>query len=283
MTAIDEHTAKEGRRIVGYFLLILPAVALGVLDMIWCDVSPVLWGQQIAAFVIFAWLAQPLRRAAGRFSPAVWSVLLLLPLAATLLGTEAGGARRWLDLGVFNVNAAILVLPAMLVMLGSVRCPWPVVLGAAAVLRFQPDLSQLSAFSAAALVVLWRHRKNRLWSVLSVFVLCALVIRCLGVPTAIEPAAHCEGVLITLGERSWLLQAAGWIALAAIPAYWMYRFARRGKAGTLSLAVYYAVTILFTISGEYPVPFAGFGLSSIVGYCLAYAACGAAQKDRNAI
>jgi len=268
MTAIDEHTAKEGRRIVGYFLLILPAVALGVLDMIWCDVSPVLWGQQIAAFVIFAWLAQPLRRAAGRFSPAVWSVLLLLPLAATLLGTEAGGARRWLDLGIFNVNAAMLVLPALLIGFGGMRRFYPLLLCSAAVLCVQPDLSQLTALAAASLPLLWRGRKERAWCALSVIALAALMLVCVNIPTAIEPVDYCENILHMLGEISPLLMAAGTITLAAIPGFWAYRSVKMRDAGMLSLAVYYASVMFFGLSGEYPMPVMGFGLSPIAGYFL---------------
>ena len=59
------------------------------------------------------------------------------------------------------------------------------------------------------------------------------------------------------------------MALAAVPAFWGWRFFRERKVWMLSLAVYQAVMILFGLSGQYPIPFMGFGLSPIVGYGLA--------------
>ena len=100
------------RTIAEYSLLILPAIALGVFAMINAGVSPVIWGQQIAAWIVLPLIAKLLKRALWKISPAAWSILLLAMLAGTLLGEEAGGARRWLDLGVIQANAAMLILPA---------------------------------------------------------------------------------------------------------------------------------------------------------------------------
>ena len=95
-------------------LVLLPSVALGVAAMIAGNVPAVLWGQQAAAWAAFALLAWPLRQAARRLPSAALLVVLLIPLAATLFGKEADGARRWLDLGIFHINAAMLVLPAVI-------------------------------------------------------------------------------------------------------------------------------------------------------------------------
>ncbi len=268
MNFADKHI--HSRPLLFAALLILPAVALGVLAMIYGGVSPALWGQQIAAWGLFALLAWPLRRAAIKLSPTLWTILFLVPLGATLLGEEVGGVRRWLDLGVINVNAAMLVLPALLAMLHRAKYPFPALLAAAAVLCFQPDLSQLAAFSTAALPILWNHRKERLFVGASALALAVLVIRCLLAPMAVEPVEYCEGILTMLGHLSPLLMAAGVAALAVIPAFFGHRFLRFKQPQQLSLAVYYAVSMLFVLSGDYPVPFMGFGLSPIAGYWLAY-------------
>lgn len=270
MNRIDEYEAKERCQFIGYALLILPSVALGVLAMIFSGISPAFWGQQVAAWVVLALFAQPLHHVAKCLPVSAWSVFLLIPLAATLFGEEIEGVRRWLDLGVVNVNTAMLVLPALLAMLHRTKHPFPTLLAAAAILSLQPDLSQLAAFSAAALPLLWRHRKERLWVSASVLALAMLVTRCLLLPTAVEPVSYCEGILSMLGDISPLLKAAGVAALAAIPAFFGARFLHLKQPQSLSLTAYYAVTILFIFSGEYPVPFIGFGLSPIAGYGLAY-------------
>lgn len=265
------------RRLLGAAVLILPAVALGVIAMIVGGVSPMLWGQQIAAWALFALLAGLLRRVGVRIPETVGCVVLLAVLALSLMGESVGGARRWLDLGLFQVNAAMLVLPALLVLAMRLKYPHAVVLGAAVVLSVQPDLLQLTAFAAAAIPLLWVREKKPLWRGACVALLLALMVRCMYMPVTLEPVAYCEGILAMLGDISWLLMAAGVAALAVIPAMCAYGFSRSPKTHLLSLAIYYAVSMLFVLSGEYPAPFMGFGLSPIVGYWLAYV-CGGAQE-----
>lgn len=250
-------------------LLIAPAVFLGVLAMSFGGVSPALWGQQAAAWLVFALFAPWLRRAARRVRDEIWCVLLVVILAAALFGPEAGGARRWVNLFVFRANAAQLVLPALLVVLCRVKYPYPALLAAAAVLCVQPSLAQLAAFSAAALVIFWRGGYKRIRGAAGALALVLLVFACRQIPVTLEPVPHCEGILTMLGDRSWLLQAAGLLSLAAIPALFLHQFCGKRETHALCLSVYYAVSLLFVLTGEYPVPFMGFGLSPIAGYFLA--------------
>lgn len=265
------------RELIFAALLILPSVALGVLAMLHGGVSPMLWGQQAAAWALLALAVWPLRRVIGRTSPAVGCVLLGAVLALSLLGEEVGGARRWLDLGIFQMNAAMLVLPALLVFATRLKYPHAVLLGTAVVLSFQPDLSQLTAFAAAAMLVVWKREKKPLWRGVCAALLIMLIVRCAYAPVGLEPVAHCEGILTMLGDVSAVALAAGLAALAAIPAIGVYGFVRSGKLHFLCLAVYYAASMLFGLFGEYPVPFMGFGLSPIAGYWLAYVCSGAQE------
>ncbi|MBR3795301.1 MAG: hypothetical protein IKK34_04645 [Clostridia bacterium] len=261
---------KEWSGVIRCAGLILPATALGMLAMVSGGVSPVIWGQQTAAFFVFACLAKLLKRAFRKIPVAMRAAALALILAATLLGVEAGGAKRWLDLGVFTVNAAMMVLPALLILISGMECPWPVMLCVMAVLSFQPDLSQLAAFSAAVLPVLWRYRERRVWSAASLLLMVLCMIWCVAAPTALEPVSYSEGVLPMLGGISVLLLAGGCLALALIPGMMAYRFCRKGETRLLSLAVYYGILLLFSFTGAYPVPFMGFGLSPFAGYWLAW-------------
>ena len=268
----------KGRWLAEVALPVFPAVFLGVLAMAWADVSPLLWGQQAAAWALLSLLALPLRRAVGRIPALVSGALLLIILAASLFGQAVGGARRWVDLVVFHANAAQLIIPALLVLLGKMTCPYPALMGAAVVLGLQPDLSQLAAFCAAACVILWQRREDKCRTLGCAVILCACMLRCLTVPVVIEPVAYCEGILTMLAGRSIMLWAAGWIALALVPAWWMQRFIRQDEPRALILALYYAAGLLFVVSGKYPVAFMGFGLSPIAGYMLACAFCDADSK-----
>ena len=247
--------------------MIFPAVLLGLLAMIAEGVSAALWMQQAAAFVIFTMLGL-ISRSVQRKHILIWVSVCAAALSATLFFPSVGGARRWLDLGIFNVNAGMLLLPSLLVMLGGLKCMYPALMIIAAVLCVQPDFSQLTAFSLGILPVLWLRRNHVGWLMASLIFLGACLIRCAGIPVELEPAAYCEGILAMLHNLSPLMQVIGWLALSLIPICFLVRFFRRREAGELCLAIYYAVVILFSVTGEYPVPFMGFGLSPIVGYWL---------------
>lgn len=256
---------KPWRSALNDALVVLPAITLGVVAMIAGGVSPVLWIQQAAAFVIFALLG--MLGSFFRKVPAfVWTAVLLAALVATLFFPAVGGARRWLDLGVLNVHAALLALPPLLFLLDRKKCPWPVMLIAAAVLCLQPDFSQLAAFSLSILPILWKQRKRAVWAIGSLVVLAILIIRCSSLPVRLESVPYCEGILGMLGEISPVLLAAGGLAMALIPGCFLYQFIKNSSRTALCLAVYYAAAILFSLSGQYPVLFMGFGLSPIAGY-----------------
>lgn len=263
-----ESENKPWTAVLKHALVILPAVALGMITMIAGGISPVLWGQQVIAFAVFALLGL-LGRAARRVPSIVWIFVLFAGLVSTLFFPAVGGARRWLDLGPLNINAAMLVLPALLLLVGSMKCPYPVVILAVAVLSLQPDLSQLAAFSLGVLPILWNQRKNVYWTIASITLLAVLTVHCINIPVELKPVAYCEGILRMVGEISPLLMIAGGVALALIPGYFIYRFFKIRSTVMLGLAIYYAVAILFSITEEYPVPFMGFGLSPIAGYWLA--------------
>ena len=164
----------------------------------------------------------------------------------------------------------MLVLPALIVLLCSTPKAEPLLLPVAAVLCFQPDDSQLTAFSLAMLPILCRRRKQGIWFTASLAFLLICTLWCISIPTTLEPVAYCEGILDMLGHFSPMLKIAGWMALILIPAWFVWCFVRCRTLWTLCLAVYYLCAILFSINGQYPVPFMGFGISTLGGYWLVY-------------
>jgi len=239
-------------------LVILPAVALGAWLMLTNGASSLQWGQQLGAWAVFGILTGLAKATARRIAPRIWSVLLLMLLCSAFLGPEAGGAHRWLKLGPLNVNAALLVLPGLLVSLSREKAPHAFLLVGAAILSFQPDGAQLAAFAAGALPLLWQHRHEKLLSGLTLAAFGMLLLGCWNTPVTLEPEAYAEGILALMGP----LQPLGWCALALVP----LAFAVKKH---WSLALYYAVTLLFALTGQHPVPFMGLGMSPIVGYWLA--------------
>lgn len=249
--------------------LIFPAVALGVFAMITNNISPVLWGQQIGAWCIFTLLTIVLNKTSRRPNVPIWCALSLAVLALSLAGSETGGARRWLDLGIFHLNAAMLIIPVLLVSMERLNCPLFMMLSAATILSFQPDLSQFIAFTTAAITLFVVQKRKFLWLLGSTLLLVVLAVNCLRLPVTLEPVDYCEGILAMLHETSPLLAVAGIISLAVIPGWLLYKSICTKQNHLFALAVYYAVSMLFILSGNYPVPFMGFSLSPLAGYYLA--------------
>lgn len=269
MNAADKHFEKNS--IVKPALVILPAVLSGVFAMIAGHEPSVRWGMQLAAWLIFALAAWLLRHFATQIPAYIWGVLLLVLLAATLFGHGTEGVRRWLDLGVISINASMLVLPALLVLLYRMKNPYPFIICAAVILCFQPDISQLAGFCAGTLPLIWQRGTNRKWKAGMILCFCITAGICLFIPAEIPPVPYSEGILTMLGNISVLWLTIGWAVLFIIPLFLGYGYRKQRSRPLLSLAFYYMVTILFVLTGRYPVPFMGFGLSPIAGYWLAYA------------
>ena len=178
------------------------AVLLGVFAMITGHEPLTRWGLQLASWVVFASAAWLLRRFAVRVPAYIWGVLFLVLQAATLFGHGAEGIRRWLDLGMITVNASMLVLPALLVVLFRMKKPYPFMIIAAAVLCFQPDLSQLMAFCTGVLPLVWQHGTKRIWQISIPLCFCLLAGICLFIPAEIPPAPYSEGIITMLGNIS---------------------------------------------------------------------------------
>ena len=260
----------------------LPAILLGVLAMVRHQVSPVLWGQQVAAAVLFTMILWVSHAAVLRVPRAAWAAALVLPLFAVFAFPAAGGARRWIDLGLLNVNAAMLTLPALLMVLSGMERPLPALLLAAAALCLQPDLSQLTALTFGALPILFHPRRKPLLSSVVLALLLGLCFLCAARPVSLEPLDYCEGVLDLLDGVSPALYAAGALSLILIPLFFLFYFVCQGSAALLSLAAYYAAAILLGVTGVYPTPFMGFGLSPIAGYFLALLLLRALHTDHGA-
>jgi hypothetical protein len=147
----------------------LLAVGLGAAVMAQADIplgiwirNPIAWFVAGALTIFFArlgWL--------GAWLAPVAVILMTL----SLFGPGQEGVHRWLDLGPVQLNAAGLVLPVAIVAIDRARdrLAFPCLLVIAAMLAWQPDISQLAAFSLAAIVIASSRRPGLLGLATSTF------------------------------------------------------------------------------------------------------------------
>lgn len=201
-----------------------------------------------------------------------WAVpAALAVIALTFLGPEQEGVHRWLGLGPIQLNGAALVLPLAIVTFERANTAVAAIgfLLIAALLAWQPDVSQLAGFAVAGIVLAFARFR---WAGAGLSIVAAAIALavCLSRPDPLEPVAHVEGIFALAWSQSPLIAIAMGLSLAAAVLstliIWLAR--PRGVTTPLALAAYLATTALAPLFGTYPVPLAGYGLSFVIGWWL---------------
>lgn len=243
----------------------LAAVAAGCAIAASAGVPASGWGRDLGAWALGALLVSLIAmRPRWLRSPVAVSVLALVVavLLATFIDSGLDGVHRWISLGPIRLNAAMLLLPATIVLVAGRRdgIAWVAI---AAILVAQPDASQATAFAAASLVAL----SNRVpdWKALATGLLvAALAVASWLRPDPLAPVAEVEGIF-GLASPVLALVAGCAVAVAALAPVVA---GSRTHPAALPLATYLAVVALMPAFGPYPVPLVGLTVSPILGWWL---------------
>lgn len=227
--------------------------------------NPIAW--QIGA-ILCAISSRVLRNSPWILFPAI------LFLAASLAGSGLEGVHRWISLGPVQINAAALTLPLILTLapLAQERFQRSIILAGtipiAMILAWQPDLSQLAAYSGAILTfVALRHGRRSL--ALAAPVTLVAFLLCLGRPDPLEPVPHVEGIVFMAWAQSpvkALFLCAGLLLTAVSPLRLWQEKEKRDRVAALS--VYFLTISVAWLVSPFPVPLAGYGISFILGWWL---------------
>lgn len=228
-----------------------------------------IWARNPIAWVVGALTALAAARLHRPWHFAAVIVVGLATLAATFAAAPVKGIHRWLDIGPLHINAAGLVLPAILTSLARferVAVQLAIVAATGAVLVLQPDASQSTAFAAgAALLLLLGRRRSPSEMLLGALICAAIAIAGWLRPDTLEPVAEVEGIFTLAAQVSVALAAIAAAALAATClSPLLSRDGSRVSGG--ALATYFALSALAPVVGAYPVPLVGLGMSFPVGW-----------------
>lgn len=258
----------------------LLAVALGAVVMAQSDVPLGIWIRNPIAWAIAAALS--LFLASRGWIGSAFPPIALVVIALSLVGPGQEGVYRWLDLGPVQLNAAALVLPAAIATFHRASAVIVVACFAliAALLAWQPDISQLAGFAIAALV-LATTRFGWIGLVSSAAAAVVAIMVCLSRPDPLDPVAHVEGIFALAAGQSLGLAILMAISLtaAALSPLIVWSAHPLGMATPVALAAYFGATAFAPMLGAYPVSLAGYGLSFVIGWWLGVAAMTAQPQN----
>ena len=264
------------RAIAGFSVASLAAVAAGCVAMAQSGVASSSWSRSVVAWAVGGGLAALLVRYGEPRRASTGAVVLGTgALIATLFSTDVEGVHRWLDIGPLHINAAALILPALIVALAAIRIPSRtaivVMVSVGAVLLAQPDASQLTSFALAGSILVVRSAVAAPWKACAL--LAAIVFALVGWmrPDPLKPVAEVEQIFTMCAA---VLPLLAWIAglalagAAVAPLLFSSAISPATRDGALALSAYFVAVSILPFCGWFPVPLVGLGMSFPIGWWL---------------
>lgn len=201
-------------------------------------------------------------------------VLMLVGLAACFAFSEASNPSRWLKLGGLRLYFSAAVLPLALYLLArlhwrlqfSVPFNMVLILSFSVLLAIQPDASQVSAFSFAALFIVWHRMGSFVLKVAMSIILGLLCYWSWQQADPLQAVAYVEGVIQLASSIDIFAMLVAVLSLAIIPIGLLYIGIKRSMPELMPIALYYIAIMICAYLGLTPMPLLGFGAGPVIGY-----------------
>ncbi|MEH7513273.1 FtsW/RodA/SpoVE family cell cycle protein [Gottfriedia acidiceleris] len=261
------------------FIITMPAMIVGVLAMITNQVTPSIYSQNIFIAIVggiisFLVLFRDQKSTKKKTNIIVIACILILFLL-TFLDKGLHGVHRWIAIGPLRFNIALVLVPLLIIQLAGLMKskPFWVTVGFALcftiLLLFQPDASQLTAFTISISCLLLNIKKNKSVQILLLIVFIFLIILSWSHLDQLAPVSYVEDILSLVKEMG-----IGWLVLGEISLFILlmpfFLFPpTSAKPLSFSLGIYFSIIILSSFFGNFPVPIMGYGTSPFIGYLIA--------------
>lgn len=260
-----------------------PSIIIGAFIMQQNQVPKVIWMQNIIAYLIFGGVSLLAVNKTHAFLKGK-SVLILigmtLLLSLTFVNDGMEGVHRWLQIVGVRLNIAMILLPAMLILLWELlqevrknnRNPAILAVLLSLVVIFmllcQPDASLLTGFAIPATIIIFTNIKNK-WS--KYFIAIVFISAIILVWTNLDhlpPVEYVEQIINMLERKGnlWLIAGVLSLILQLLPFFIVT--AKNVSFISKCVGVYFLIIIISTWFGNFPVPLMGYGISPIMGYII---------------
>ncbi len=265
-------------------LAALPALVAGWLVLYISNVETGIWAIQAVATLLmisFAYLGDSLPRdlGKGRFP----LVCVVVAAAVCVLPTSENGPNRWVNLGPVRFYVAAIVLPFALALSGGLfqrksKAGMAALGFIGPVLVFQPDFSQLLAFSTGLLLILFNSSVSAMVRLAFAVLLGAACGVAFAQPDPLKPVPYVEGVFELAFRHSIFVGVA--IVSGAVAFLGLLAGSLRSiNPGFLGIPAYYAVLYGCSVAGLTPAPLIGFGAGPLLGFGLLVATVAVAMDS----
>ncbi|MEH6938299.1 hypothetical protein V7056_10605 [Bacillus sp. JJ664] len=259
------------------YLLMFPALLIGILAMVTYGVSSSIWIQNIIIWIVgsilgFVFLTKTKHKQYGKLidqRPIIIIALLIAPFWFNGLD----GIHRWIQFGPLNFYIASIVLPLLLIYLwklvGNKQYVYAIGLNfvVLVVLFLHPDAGQVTAFACATSILLWHKMNINLLNLCNLTITTTIVIMSWIFLDDLAAVPYVEHILFLVKDMGVMWFIFGLMSLLLL----LFPFFFNGKRTTISLTlgVYFLVMMLVTFFGHFPMPIMGYGISPIIGYIIA--------------
>ena len=266
-----------------YFIPIivsLPSVIIGGIAM---DVNniPGIYIILNAACLIIGWIvscfALSIKVKAdkrGTYITMIMSLILVL-YALTFIDSGVDSVHRWLSLGPISLYISSIFAPILIIGLWSLLEKNKYLLAGAntvivaAILFLQPDASQLTAFAIPMMIIFFIKSNKKIPTCFIIGILILFVIISWINLDILPPVIYVEDIVGMVMDMGIIWSVLGIAALILPPIPFFILPTSKYRVVSACLGLYYAIFIVSTFFGNFPVPLMGYGISPIIGYLIA--------------
>ncbi|MCS4434734.1 hypothetical protein [Aquiflexum gelatinilyticum] len=267
-----DQTAQKPRFTPFLFLAILPSLLLGTYTMAFSEVPRTLWMMNLG----FGLMGIALQLVFFRFRPVFKKVnpypIMLISILLLLLTFWDDGyqdVHRWVSIGSFKVNIGLIVSPLILIQIHKMEnkiMALLVSLLTVIIFLFQPDASLVTAFSAAAVMLLIRKNSSNITKGLILIAAIGASVYAWYNLDSLPAVSYVEDILSLAWKISGFYGICSVLSLVLLPLPFFVLASKENRTMAYSLGLYFSLILLATLFGNFPVIVMGYGISPIIGY-----------------
>ncbi|GAB3231123.1 hypothetical protein GCM10027454_33770 [Algoriphagus aestuariicola] len=252
----------------------LPATGVGVYTMMYFDVPAAVWLLNLAVvclgtFISLLLLKKPVPQ--PDINPILVLAVLSLLLVGTFFSSGVMDVHRWININSLQLNVGLMVTPLILIQISRIATrTFALTFSVLVTIVFllQPDASLVSAFAVSVYVLLVKKPRGRQIGLSFLFFALFVIGYSWHNLDGLEPVRYVETITAMAREISMTLYFVSIISLLLLVVPFVYPYPKNDQL-SISLGIYFLISLLAPFFGHFPVMFMGYGISPILGYFIA--------------